>query len=149
MATHSNIRIKRESIEGIKCVDVPIAKSTVIAPGDLISLSGGTDAVVYTSGLGLGTFLGVALEGSTSSDIAPISVARECVIRGKLDSASGAAATLGKALAYKAGANGTDWTFQTTGATYGLAFANEAISKGSFGEIYIDTQSIATGSIFY
>jgi len=111
MAAHSNVRIRRDDVVGTKIVDVPVASATVFAPGDLVDLSGST-LVAHTGDNSY--FLGVALEGSPTGDISPISVARECVIRIKLVSGS-ADATIGKAVKYSAGANGTDW--QVTVAT--------------------------------
>lgn len=140
MATYSNITVKRHN--PVKVVDIPVASATVIAPGDLIDVSGSTGMAFVHAGDN-STFVGVALNGSESGEIRPISVARECVVEALLVSGS-SDVVVGDAVKRSAGANGTAWSF-TKATAEGIMWANESISNGNRGEFYVDSSALAGG----
>lgn len=135
MATNSNIEIL--DYDPFQVMQVNIASATVLAVGDLVDLSGTTDGVGVANSGANATFLGVAMEGSASGEIKPISIARRCWIRAKVATT---AATIGKSYTYSTGANGTDWSFAPATAE-GMMWAEEEIAVGSYGKFYVDTNT--------
>ena len=137
----------------IKFVDNPnkISEAWVIAPktsetiaqGDLIEENGSGAEVV--DGADNTIFCGVALEGRESDDPRPLAVAFRCVIKGKM--ASGQSVTKGNAVAYAAGGNGTEWTFNAATAE-GIGWALETIAAGAVGRILIDVPALQASTLF-
>jgi len=151
MATYSNVKIR--NFDPLSVIKVPVASATVIAPGDLIILTGATSAqvaqVVATGSVGTSGntyFGGVAIVGSESGDIRSISVATRAVINIKID-ASGTDSAIGTAYKYSSGANGTDWDV-TTATALGIMWALEYKAQGSYCDMLIDTHALKGGFIF-
>ena len=151
MATYSNTIIR--NFDPLSVIKVPVASATVIAPGDLIILTGATSnqvaQVVATGSVstsGNTHFGGVALIGSESGSISPISVATRAVVRMEID-ASGSDADIGAAYKYQAGANGTDWEV-TKATALGIMWALEYKAQGSNCDMLIDIHCLKGGFIF-
>lgn len=143
MATNSNIIFLDNPNAVRDCWVIAPKASEVIAQGDLIEENG--DGAEVVDGADNTIFCGVAMEGRAATDPRPLSVAFRCVIRGKM--ASGQSVTKGQAVAYAAGANGTDWTFNAATAE-GIGWALESIAAGVYGAILIDVVALQASTLF-
>jgi len=151
MATYSNVKLRNfDPLAVIKC---PVGSTTVVAPGDLIYLTGTTTGQVakvmatgsvYTSGNTL--FAGVAMDGSESGSITPIAVATRAVVGIKIG-ASGTASDIGAAYKFSAGANGTVWEV-TKATALGLMWATEYAAQSAMCDMLIDTHTLTAGLLF-
>jgi hypothetical protein len=140
MAASSNIKILTLPEKYLHVIEYPKASSEVIAQGDLLEENGSGAEVV--DGAANDIFIGVAVTGSTASQIAPISVMIKGVIQVQM--AAGESASFGNALKYSAGANGTDWTFAAATAE-GIVWALEAIATAGSGKALVDVVALETG----
>lgn len=140
MAASSNIKILTLPEKYVHVIEYPKASNEVIAQGDLLEENGSGAEVADSADNSI--FIGVAITGSTASQVAPIAV----MIRGiiKIQMAAGESASFGNALIYTAGANGTDWTFTATAAE-GVIWALEAISTASSGKALVDVVALESG----
>ena len=139
MASTSNILILSSPTELYEILEYPKAANEVIAQGDLLEENGSGAEVVDSADNSV--FIGVAVTGSTATDVDPISVMIRGVIQVQLAAAETAA--FGGALKYAAGANGTDWTFSAATAE-GIVWALEAISAAGSGKALVDVLSLET-----
>lgn len=153
MATYSNVKIR--NFDPLTVIKAPVGSTTVVAPGDLIYLTGSTSAqVAKVMGTGSAAssgntyFAGVALVGSESGSIAPISVATRAVINIKINS-SGTDSAIGKAYKFAAGANGTNWEVSQATAL-GIMWAMEYKAAGSYCDMFINASPtlVATTKTF-
>jgi hypothetical protein len=140
MAASSNIKILTLPEKFVHVIEYPKATSEVIAQGDLLEENSSGAEVVDSAANPV--FIGVAVTGSTAAQTGPIAV----MIRGiiKIQMAAGESASFGNALAYSAGANGTDWTFAAATAE-GIVWALEAISTAGTGKALVDVLALETG----
>jgi hypothetical protein len=140
MAASSNIKILTEPIKLIHAIDYPKKTDEVLAQGDLVEENGsGAEAVDGTAN---DVFVGVVLKGAEADDVGPISVMIRGVI--SVQMAAGESASFGSALAYAAGANGTDWTFAAA-TVDGIVWALEAIATAGSGKALVDVLALETG----
>jgi len=149
MATYSNVKIR--NFDPLAVIKAPVGSSTVVAPGDLIYLTGTTSGqVAKVMGTGSAAssgnthFAGVALVGSESGDISPISVATRAVINIKIAS-SGSDSDIGAAYKFSAGANGTDWEV-TKATALAIMWAREYKSQGSYCDMMINASPTLVAS---
>ena len=140
MASTSNIVILSSPTELYEILEYPKAANEVIAQGDLLEENGSGAEVVDSADNSV--FIGVAVTGSTATEVDPISVMIRGVIQVQLAAAETAA--FGGALCWTAGANGTDWTFSAATAE-GIVWALEAISAAGSGKALVDVLSLETG----
>jgi len=140
MAASSNIKILTLPEKYIHVIEYPKASAEAIAQGDLLEENGSGAEVV--DGADNSIFIGVAVTGSTATQVDPISVMIKGVILVQL--AAGESASFGNALKYAAGANGTDWTFAAATAE-GIVWALEAISTAGTGKALVDVLALESG----
>jgi len=143
MATNSSIKLLNNPNLLTECWVIAPKSSEAIAQGDLIEENGNGAEVV--DGADNTIFCGVAMEGRESDDPRPLTVAFRCVIKGKM--AASQDVTKGKAVAYAAGGNGTEWTFNAATAE-GIGWALETIAGGSEGRILIDVLALQAATLF-
>ena len=68
------------------------------------------------------------------------------VIKAKIAAGSTDAGSFGAAFCYNAGANGTDWEFESATAE-GIMWSLGVIAKGAYGNFLIDVPALETGII--
>lgn len=140
MASSSNIKILSLPTELYEVIEYPKASAEVVAQGDLLEENGSGAEVV--DGAANNLFIGVAVTGSTASQTDDLSVMIRGVIQVQM--AAGQSASFGNALAYAAGANGTDWTFNAATAE-GICWALETIATAGSGKALVDVLALETG----
>ena len=140
MAASSNIKILTLPEKFVHVIEYPKATSEVIAQGDLLEENGSGAEVVDSAANPV--FIGVAVTGSIAAQTGPIAVMIRGVI--KIQLAAAETASFGSALAYSAGANGTDWTFAAATAE-GIIWSLESISAAGTGKALVDVLALDTG----
>ena len=140
MASSSNIKILTNPYSLLHVIDYPKASSEVIAQGDLLEENGSGAEVVDSAANNI--FVGVAVTGSEATDTRRVAVMIRGVIQVQM--AAGQSASFGSALAYAAGANGTDWTFNAATAE-AVCWAMETIATAGSGKALVDVLALESG----
>ena len=140
MAASSNIKILTHPTSLLHVIQYPKKANEVLAQGDLIEENGSGGEAVDSAANNV--FVGVCVVGSEADDVRDFALCIRGVL--KVQMAAGQSANFGNALAWAAGANGTDWTFTKTTAE-AIVWALETIATSSTGKVMLDVVALESG----